>query len=735
MGSQTNRRRFLRQTALAGIACVGSATVGRTSPGDALPGAEPSKSGRLFRAGAAQVDISPETLPAVCSGGFLERKGDTVRDPLYVRALVLDDGATRLAMVVVDTLMMPRRMLDEVKRQAAAATGLDADRMLISATHTHSAPSVMGALGTGVDAPYAALLPGRIVKAIVDAAANLVPARIGWAAVEDPQDTNCRVWFRRPDRIGEDPFGERTIRAMMHPGYQNPDYIAPCGPEDPELSLLAVQRLDGKPMAVLANYSMHYFGAAPFSADYFGRFARQMAERLYPDVAHPPVVAMMSQGTSGDQHWMDYSRPRVAIDIDTYAGRVAGRAMEAYARIDFRPWVPLAMAERTLRLGRRLPGEARMKWARQVIAAMGDRAKPNSRPEVYALEQVDLSENPRRELKLQAVRIGGLGITAIPCEVYAITGLKLKEQSPLEQTINIELANGAEGYIPPPELFVFGGYNTWPARTAGLETTAEPKIVEAVLGLLEEIADSGRRPIRPASGSHARAVLAAKPIAYWPMDEIRGPLAADLSGHNLRGRYQPGVAFYLPGPAREGFCGPGQTSRAVHFAGGRLAAELPELGETYSVEGWFWNGLPSDARAVTGYMFSRGVDGVQGAPGEHLGIGGTFNDGQLQGKLFVYNGDQREDTACGTTEIPLKQWMHVVWVRDGRRVVIYLNGRTTPEVDAQLPPGCGPEVKQIWVGGRSDGRFGWEGKICQVAFHDRALTAGEAAQHFQAGGP
>ena len=90
---------------------------------------------------------------------------------------------------------------------------------------------------------------------------------------------------------------------------------------------------------------------------------------------------------------------------------------------------------------------------------------------------------------------GNLGITAIPNEVYAITGLKLKRQSPLPTTFNVELANGAEGYIPPPEQHALGGYTTWPARTAGLEVQAEPRIVEALLGLLEEVAGKPRRPL------------------------------------------------------------------------------------------------------------------------------------------------------------------------------------------------------------------------------------------------
>ena len=87
-------------------------------------------------------------------------------------------------------------------------------------------------------------------------------------------------------------------------------------------------------------------------------------------------------------------------------------------------------------------------------------------------------------------------MVAIPNEVFGITGLKLKSQSPLQPLINLELANGAEGYIPPPEQHFLGGYTTWPARTAGLEIDAEPKIVDALLTLLEQISDhKKRRPL------------------------------------------------------------------------------------------------------------------------------------------------------------------------------------------------------------------------------------------------
>src|SRR5215831_1054012 len=112
----------------------------------ALPGAEPK-----FRAGAAAVDVTPEKFPVVVNCGFLEASGASARDKLHARALVLDDGTTKLAIVIVDSCMMPREFLDGVKKLVEEELKIPADRQLIAATHTHTAPAVMGCLGSDLD--------------------------------------------------------------------------------------------------------------------------------------------------------------------------------------------------------------------------------------------------------------------------------------------------------------------------------------------------------------------------------------------------------------------------------------------------------------------------------------------------------------------------------------------------------------------------------------------------------
>lgn len=451
-----------------------------------------------FSAGTATVDVSPPTLPAIQNGGFLERSQNKVLDRLSARCFVFKSGETAIAIVVVDSCMIPRDICDRAKVLANKQTGIPINRMLIASTHTHTAPSVMNlCLGTRSDPNYERFLPPKLAEGIMNAYQNLEPARIGFTVVDAPNHTHCRRWLKRPDKYAADPFGDKTVRAMMHPGYQNSDYSGPAGPVDTGLSLLSIQSADGKrPLGLLANYSMHYFGTGGgFSADYYGKFSSLMEQKIAGKET-PSFVAAMSQGTSGDLQWMDYSKPRrTNYSIDQYAGELADLAFDAYKKIDYTTDNPkLGMAETRLTLDRRLPNPERLAWAKEINTKRGDR-RPKSQPEVYAEQATWIDAHPEEEIVLQTVSIGDLAITAIPNEVYGITGLKLKAQSPFKMTFNMGLANGAAGYIPPPEQHYLGGYTTWPARTAGLETTAEPQIVETLLGLLETLSAQKRKPL------------------------------------------------------------------------------------------------------------------------------------------------------------------------------------------------------------------------------------------------
>ncbi len=675
-----------------------------------------------LRAGAFAQRISPTRLPVIVNGGFEEARGEILREPLHARCLVLDDGTTRLAIAVVDSCMLPRELIDRVKALAAESSGIRPDRILISANHTHSAPSAMGALGSRADADYAAELPARIAQGIARAAANLEPAEVGWAAVDAPELTHCRRWVRRPDRMLDDPFGARTVRANMHPGHQNPDAIAPSGPVDPGLSVVAFRSPDGRPIAVLANFSMHYYGDGAVSADYYGRFASALTRRLDAEKLDRPFVAMMTQGTSGDSMWMDYGAPAPTRDIDAYADAVAAKAEQAVRSVEYRTTATLAMAEARLTLGRRLPDAERLAWARPIVEKIGDRL-PKGAAEVYALEALALDAEPRRELVLQAIRIGDAGIAAIPNEVYGITGLKLKARNPLPFSFNVALANGSEGYIPTPEAHELGGYCTWPARTAGLEVAAEPKIVDALLGLAQAVAGRPPRPDPDPRGSYAADVLADEPRAYWRMHDLEGKSFADATGRGARLDGRGGLCLAVDGPGAWAFSEASEPNRAVHLAGGnlKLGDNLRSfLAGDHTIELWFWNGLPNDARGLTAELIRWGE-----ADGDRLVVGGTNGDAGRLGLWSTRNGGR---TAVGAMLVEPKRWYHLVAARSGERLVVRIDG--VADLEGTIVGGS-----PTWIGGASEGAESLEGKVDEIALFDRALTEADVAARLEVVGP
>ncbi|QEG39873.1 PVC-type heme-binding CxxCH protein [Roseimaritima ulvae] len=679
----------------------------------------------VLRAGAASVDISPRSFPAIRNGGFLEATGTEVADPLHARCLVLADGKETIAITIVDSCMFPTDICDAIKSRVTERTGLPADRILISATHTHSAPSVMSyCLGTRSDQAYTEYVVPRVAEAIVTAHEKLQPARIGWTAVDAGEQTNCRRWITRSDRMGTDPFGQRTVRAMMHPGYLNPDYVSPAGPIDPQLSLLSVVAADDTPLCLLANFSMHYFGhGSGFSADYFGEVAGLLESGIAATADQTPshFVGIMSQGTSGDLHWMDYGKPRRRVDRTEYAKTLAETALTAWKQIQHRSDITIAMAESRMKLRRRIPDARRLAWARPINEQRGD-APPKNRTEVYAQQAQWIHEHPEAEVVLQALRIGDLAITALPNEVYGITGLKLKQQSPLVSTFNLELANGAEGYIPPPEQHRLGGYTTWPARTAGLEVEAEPKIVEKILTLLESVSGKPRRVLVDPPSAFSLAVMKAQPTAYWRLGDMVVDQAVDATGQHPA-KFDGGVALYLQGPDLQVDSTTGKQdsiNRCVYFAGGSLQANVAQLPSHYSLSMWFWNGLPAGSEDPSAALFSRGA----GAAQESLSIVST--DEGLPVLAFRSGGTAQEHSEqhVGSTPLVTKAWHHVTVVRDAEGIRIFLDGKARPELATSLRSAA-PASAEF-----SFGNF--DGKLDEIALFARIVSVDEMVDIYRA---
>jgi hypothetical protein len=454
--------------------------------------AEPA---RLFRVGLSQVDITPQKLPVSMLGSFSDRPATSVHDPLFVRTLVLDDGKLRVALAVCDNCAIPRELFDEAKRRATQATGIPPQQILMAATHTHTAPAVVDLLDVvRVDPEYTKLLVARMAEGIDKAAGRLAPARIGWGVGSLPEEVGNRRWLKKEGTIPANPFGETGDRAQMNPSPGSPDLVHPAGPTDPDVSLLSVVEPGGKARALLANYSLHYVGGIPadmLSADYFGEFSKEIRQRLAPNAAPDEFLGILSNGTSGDINNINFFKPRPGAKpfqrIREVAGRVADVAAQAQRQIKHQAWVPLSMREREIELGVRKPNSEQVQKAQELLANLKDKA-PNPVREYYAKSTLRLNQWPDTvKIKLQALRIGDLAITTIPCEVFAEIGLEIKRRSPLRPVFVVQLANGYNGYLPTPQQHALGGYETWRAPSSYLEVTASRKMTETLLEMLSEM--------------------------------------------------------------------------------------------------------------------------------------------------------------------------------------------------------------------------------------------------------
>lgn len=454
-----------------------------------------AEAGKVFRAGAYAMDITPPKFPIDVNGSMTPRSAKAAHDPLYARCLVLDDGSTRLGIVVVDSCAVPREVTDSARKQAAAKGAIPADNILISATHAHSCPSVTDAFQSVKDVPYSEFVAQKIAEGLEIAAKQLEPAKIGWAVGQNPHQVFNRRWHMKPGSIDVDPFGRRADKVKMNPAPGSADLLEPAGPIDPDVSIVAVQSKDGRPISVLANYSLHYVGGPPadmVSGDYFGQFALRMAQLLNASQSNPAFVGIMSNGTSGDINNINFKEARKSKppfeQIRLVADSVAQTAYDAYGRIEFHDWVPLAVRQRELEFAVRKATAEELAWSKDLLAKSKD-SPYKKRDEIYAREAIKLAEYPDKvKLIVQAMRIGGLGIASTPCETFVDIGLELKQKSPLKPTFTIELANGYNGYLPTPKHHELGGYETWRARSSYLEKDASVTITATLLELLKEVA-------------------------------------------------------------------------------------------------------------------------------------------------------------------------------------------------------------------------------------------------------
>ncbi|WP_414661807.1 hypothetical protein [Horticoccus sp. 23ND18S-11] len=469
-----------------------------------------------FRAGADRVDITPD-LGILIVGSFSPTPATHVHDPLYARTLVLDDGSTRLAFVVVDNVGLPQVVCDEAKRLITEKTGLPNSHVLISSTHTHSGGSARERTDTKAEeirdgftgklpplAPYQQFIARRISDSVRVAINRLEPAKIGWGVGNDPTHVFNRRWYVKSEENRRNPFGGVDTVRMNPPSNPN-ELIKPAGPTDPEISFVSVQAKSGRPIALLANYSLHYVGGIPIgviSGDYFGVFDQRIGEMLGATNRNdPPFVGLLSNGTSGNINNINFRQRGPAMapyeKMHKVANAVAAEVYRVYQTLPHHDWVKLDARYEEIALAPRRPTPEMVDYAKKVLAKPAGEKPWHVNEATYA-RSVLMAVNAPGEARvpLQAFRIGDLGIAATPIETFVEVGLEIKAKTPFAKSFTISIANGAFGYMPTPEQHKLGGYESW-LGTNRVEFEAAPKMVTRLLAMMGEMRGADAPATRP----------------------------------------------------------------------------------------------------------------------------------------------------------------------------------------------------------------------------------------------
>jgi neutral ceramidase len=451
-----------------------------------------AQAAEAFKAGAATSNLTP-ALGEDIIGGFSPIKATHVHDELWARCLVLDDGETKLAVVVCDLLGVHRGVSEEARRLIAERTSIPRECVLIGATHTHSATSALGSDKWQAEPKlddYQQFVARRIADGVTRAVNDLRPAEIAFGQVDAPDHVFNRRWNMRPGSIPENPFGGADL-VKMNPPPGSPNLLEPAGPTDPTVSFIAVREPGGAPIGLFATYGLHYVGGVGnghVSSDYYGAFCGQLAKLWSPDQQPPPVV-MMANGTSGDVNNINFRTPRGAQkpyeQISAVANDVAGKVHGALKGLKYRPHVKLAARYREPELAWRRPDAEQLAWMEKTLA----NAKPGQAdlPVIYARRVKSLSGYPATTtVPLQVLRIGDTCIGTMPCEVFCEIGLEFKRRSPQQPAFMVSLAHGYFGYLPTPRQHELGGYETW-LGTNVLEREASNKLLAQLLEMVEEV--------------------------------------------------------------------------------------------------------------------------------------------------------------------------------------------------------------------------------------------------------
>ncbi len=429
--------------------------------------------------GIAEQDITPPTgFPM--AGYYHERLAEGTINPLKAKAIVFREGNTAAALVVCDLIGVATDLSREVRKLASEKTGIPASNIVVSATHSHTAPDYMRELYLYLTqnedqnpqrAKYIEKLIDGPVNAIVQAHTNAKPSSLasGSATQTTPVAFNRRSVMRDGSVL--------TWQAES-----NPKRIRAAGPIDPQIGVLAIQDTeDGTTRGILSNFALHLdtVGGMKWSADYPFFIERTLREAFGPE-----LISIFGAGCCGD---INHVNPASSVrNKSDFIGNSLGDSIrDEVAQLTPLEHTHLAVKSEVVQLPLEEATAEQVERSAQTIELIKNGGKADFFDHVIAykklvLDQIRHSQPHEKTAEYltwgRSRSLAGIGetlpvdvtvitlgndvaIVTLPGEVFVELGLAIKQASPFRTTIVVELSNVVETiYVPHRAAYASGSY-------------------------------------------------------------------------------------------------------------------------------------------------------------------------------------------------------------------------------------------------------------------------------------
>ena len=443
-----------------------------------------------LKAGFGRVNITP-MMGISIAGYYIPRNADGILDELEINVLALADDSTRVLLINLDSLGIRAELSCAFRAHVAEVTGVPADAIFISATHTHTAPHLVDGSESEKVREYLRFVFHKIADAARFALEDLKPARMGFGVGEAPNIAFIRR-FRMKDG---------SIRT--NPGVNNPDILAPIGDVDERVNVLRFDR-EGAQTLILVNFANHpdVVGGCKISADWPGLLRATVEKTLdntrciffngaQGDVNH---VNVHPRGGDLNDMFIDFDDVSRGYGHARYIARVVtGGVLQAFDKVEYVDTDRVRFAQRIINLPSNMPKKKDVPEARR-INDLHKAGRDSELPYTGMLLTTVVAEAARMVLLengpaafpavLSGITVGPVALIGIPGEPFTNVGRRLKEAEGYSLILPCCCTNGYEGYFPMKEAYDEGGYE---ARSSRFKAGVAEQIIAEGKQLLKEM--------------------------------------------------------------------------------------------------------------------------------------------------------------------------------------------------------------------------------------------------------